>query len=85
MPEWVWIIALFIGMSASYYCGYRFGVSETNEAPSQKAWIEIRKYGIDKQLESEKYAIDKEHEFNLELMERGVFDKSDDEDDEKEK
>ncbi len=89
MPEWAWIIALFIGMSAAYYCGYKLGTSEADEAPSQKAWIEVRKYGIDKQLESEKYAIDKEHEFNLELMERGAFDKiveeENDEDDKEEK
>ena len=74
MPIWAWLIALFVGMTATYFCGYFLGVADSDRAPSQKAWIETRKYGIDAQAETRKYEIDKEHEFNLELMERGVYD-----------
>jgi len=74
MPIWAWIVVLFVGMTVSYFCGYKLGLVESDECPSQKAWIEVRKYNIDKQSEVNKYGIDKEHEFNLELMERGAFD-----------
>ena len=74
MPEWVWVLALFVGITAGYFVGYKLGQNEFDEAPTTNAWINVHKYGIDSQTEIEKYRIDKEHEFNVALMERGCYD-----------
>lgn len=74
MPEWIWVIVLFAGMSLSYLAGYKLGRCEEDGAPTTNAWVNVRKYGIDSQKETELYRIDKEHEFNLQLMERGCYD-----------
>lgn len=74
MPEWAWVLALFIGMTAAYFSGYKLGQSEWDEAPTTNAWINVQKYGIDSQAEVEKHRINKEHEFNVMMLERGCYD-----------
>ena len=84
MPDWGWIICLFVGMSLAYIAGYKLGKCEEDAAPTTNAWVNVRKYGIDSQKETEIYRIDREHEFDLQLMERGCYDNiSGDSDDEK--
>jgi hypothetical protein len=74
MPDWTWLISMFVFATIEYFIGYKMGTNEHGKAPTENAWINIRKYKLDTQKEIEKYKVDKAHEFNLKLMERGVYD-----------
>lgn len=75
MPEWLWVIALFVGMTVSYWAGVALG--RADKAPNAEAWREVRFRSIDAKKECELRAISYDHEENLALIERGAFDKID--------
>lgn len=77
MPEWLYILLLFVGMSASYWCGVALGSARADRAPNAEAWREVRFRSIDAKKECELRAISYDHEENLALIERGAFDKID--------
>lgn len=72
MPEWIWGIMLFVGSSLAYWAGVALGRSD--RAPSENAWINVRKYSIDAQKETALAEIRTAHEEQMALIERGVFD-----------
>ena len=73
MPEWVWLIALFVCSSALYWIGYVVGVACTDKSPSDNAWINVRKYAIDAEKETFKYQADKDYEYKMAALDRGVI------------
>ena len=77
MPEWLWIIALFVGMTASYWAGIALGSARTDRAPSGLYWESVRKYSVDAKKEVDLRALEYDHEENLALIERGALDKVD--------
>ena len=72
MPEWIWGIMLFVGSSLAYWAGVALGRSD--RAPSEHAWINVRKYSIDAQKETSLASLQAAHEEQMVLIERGVFD-----------
>ena len=88
MPEWIWLIALFVAGSAFYWIGYLVGVARTDKPQSDNAWINVRKYAIDAEAEVCKYQMDKDLEYKKAALDRGIFDyaviNENDEDDEEE-
>ena len=78
MPEWIWILALFIALTIAYFAGFAAGSWKTDRAPSEHAWINVRKYSIDAQKETSLASLQAAHEEQMALIERGVFDAEED-------
>ena len=74
MAEWVWILALFVALTAGYIGGFTAGSWRSDRAPTENAWINVRRYGIDAQKENAMASIRVAHEEQMALIERGVFD-----------
>lgn len=72
MPEWGWVIAVFVGASLAYWAGVAFGLAD--RAPSENAWINVRTHAADAKKEVSLHGIDMEHEEQMALIARGVFD-----------
>ena len=77
MPDWIWLIALFLMLTIGYLIGFTCGnyktQSETNQCPSENAYIreaeimaeanvriETRKAELEQQSEVEKFKISAE-------------------------
>lgn len=74
MPEWLYILLLFAGMSASYWCGVGLGSARADRAPNAEAWREVRFRSIDAKKECELRAISCDHEETMALIARGALD-----------
>lgn len=74
MPEWLYILLLFVGMSASYWCGIALGSARTDRAPSGLYWESVRKYSVDAKKEVELQALRFDHEETMALIARGALD-----------
>lgn len=74
MPEWLYILLLFAGMSASYWCGVALGSAKSDRSPNAEAWREVRFRSIDAKKECELRAIAFEHEETMALIARGALD-----------
>lgn len=74
MPEWLYILLLFVGMSASYWCGVALGSARADKAPNAESWREVRFRSIDAKKECELRAIAFEHEETMALIARGALD-----------
>lgn len=72
MPEWLWVIALFVGMTVSYWAGVALG--RTDRAPSGLYWESVRKYSVDAKKEVELQALQFDHEETMALIARGALD-----------
>lgn len=49
MPEWIWMIGLFVQGFACICIGYRMGTSDSKcrFVPTQETWLELEKYRWD--------------------------------------
>ena len=74
MPEWLYTLLLFVGMSASYWCGVALGSARSDKAPNAEAWREVRFRSIDAKKECELRAISYDHEETMALIARGALD-----------
>lgn len=72
MPEWLWVIALFFGMTVSYWAGVALG--RTDRAPNAEAWREVHFRSIEAKKECELRAISYDHEETMTLIARGAMD-----------
>lgn len=68
MPEWIWLIALFVTASLAYFAGYVLGKNEADAAPTENAWINIRKYAIDMQKEVDIHELDNDLKYQLRIL-----------------
>ena len=75
MPEWLWVIALCVGMTVSYWAGVALG--RADKAPNAEAWREVRFRSIDAKKECELRAISYDHEETMALIARGALDGAD--------
>ena len=74
MPEWVYLLAIFIALTLGYGAGFVAGVWKEDGAPSDNCYINVRRASIDAQKEVELRRIEAEHEEQLKMIERGCFD-----------
>ena len=74
MPEWIWILSLFVALTTAYFAGFAAGSWKTDRSPSENAWINVRKYSIDANTECAKLELKLSHEEQMELINRGVLD-----------
>lgn len=74
MPEWIWILALFAALTIAYFAGFAAGNWKTDRAPSEHAWINVRRYSIDMNKECAMKEMELNHEESMEMIKRGVFD-----------
>ena len=74
MPEWIWILALFAALTIAYFAGFAAGSWKTDRAPSEHAWINVRRYSIDMNKECALREMELNHEEQMALIERGAFD-----------
>ena len=75
MPDWGWVISIFAGASLAYWAGVALG--RADKAPSENAWINVRRYSVDANKEIALHNIDMEHDEQIRMIERGVFDQID--------
>ena len=84
MTDWMWVLALFIGMTAMYWVGFAAGSWKTDRAPSAAVWRLVREHSIDAQTETAIANINAEHEEQMALIARGAFDNLDFDEEEQE-
>lgn len=76
MPEWVYLIAVFIALTMGYISGFVAGSWRSDRAPSPAAWENVRRYSIDMNKECALREMELAHEEQMALIERGVFDQA---------
>ena len=74
MPEWVYLLAIFIALTLGYFSGFVAGSWRSDRAPSEHAWINVRRYSIDMNKECAMKEMELNHEESKEMIKRGVFD-----------
>ena len=74
MAEWVWLLSIFIALTIGYGVGFYAGSWKSEAAPSDNAYINVRRYSIDAQKEVNLRSIETEHEEQMAMIERGCFD-----------
>lgn len=75
MPDWAWVVSLFVMLSIGYFIGFCGGMwNAEDDCPSENAWINVRKYSIDAQKETALAEIEAAHEEEIRMIERGVYD-----------
>lgn len=74
MAEWVYLLAVFAALTVGYLCGYFAGSCRTDAAPTEHAWINVRRYSIDMNKECALREMELTHEEQMAMIERGCFD-----------
>lgn len=75
MPVWGWVALVALVGLFGMWVGDRYGFFvEENVAPSERAYIEVAEHEIDAKKEVALHSIDMEHEEQMALIKRGVFD-----------
>lgn len=74
MAEWLWLASIFIALTIGYGVGFYAGSWRSEAAPSDNAYINVRRYSIDAQKEVNLRNIEAEHEEQMALIDRGAFD-----------
>ena len=74
MPDWIYLLAIFIALTIGYGVGFYAGSWKSEAAPSDNAYINVRRYSIDAQKEVNLRSIETEHEEQMAMIERGCFD-----------
>lgn len=74
MTDWMWMLALFIGASLTYWAGVALGMNKNDRAPNANVWLNIRKYSVDMNKECALREMELNHEEQMALIERGAFD-----------
>lgn len=73
MPEWAYVITGFVLLTVGYLAGFLAAMWKAEQAPTENAWINVRKFSIQANTEVQKCAIEAEHEERMAMIERGVF------------
>lgn len=84
MTDWMWILALFIGASLAYWAGVALGMNKNDRAPNANVWLNIRKYSVDMNKECALREMELNHEEQMAMIERGIYDPLKDEEEEEE-
>ena len=74
MPDWGWCVAIFVALTIGYLSGFFAGSWKADAAPTSAAWRAVREYGIDAKKQTAMESIRAEHEEQMAMIERGVFD-----------
>ena len=74
MAEWIYLLAIFIALTIGYGVGFYAGSWKSEAAPSDNAYINVRRYSIDAQKEVNLRSIETEHEEQMAMIDRGCFD-----------
>ena len=74
MPDWIYLLAIFIALTIGYGVGFYAGSWKSEAAPSDNAYINVRRYSIDAQKEVNLRSIETEHEEQMAMIDRGCFD-----------
>lgn len=76
MATWLWMIFFLVFGTGMFLVGHYTGKLDAgvDRAPSTQAWIRVRETAGQMNKEVAMYQIDKEHEEQMALIERGVFD-----------
>lgn len=82
MPEWVYLLAVFIALTLGYASGFAAGSWRSDRAPNANVWLNIRKYSVDMNKECALREMELNHEEQMALIERGAFDVLKEEDEE---
>jgi len=84
MPEWVWLMGIFLSLTIGYVTGFLGGCWSSEKAPNAAAWENVKKFEIVTKQETAMHQMDLDHEAEMALIERGVYDsiKKEEEDDE---
>ena len=74
MPEWLWILSVFIALSFGYATGFLAGSWKSDRAPNALVWESVRKSAISMNKECAMREMELNHEEQMELIKRGAFD-----------
>ena len=76
MATWIWMIFFMVFGTAMFLVGHYTGKLDAgeNKAPSAQAWIRSREIAAQTNKEIAMYEIDKQHEREKMLIERGIYD-----------
>ena len=76
MAIWLWMIFFLVFGTGMFLVGHYTGKLDAgvDRAPNASAWIKVREAAEQMNKEVAMYQIDKEHEEQMALIERGVFD-----------
>lgn len=77
MPDWVYMVSVFVALTAGYFAGFMAGSWKSDRAPTPACWENVRKYGIDANKECAMREMDLNHEEQMEMIRRGTFDRID--------
>lgn len=75
MPTWAWVTVLFVGMTMAYWCGVALGAARADAAPTPMAWLKAREYDCDTRKEIAMRSIELEHEWEMQALNRGIYDR----------
>ena len=78
IPEWAWMAFSLVFGTAMFFVGHFTGRIDAEKAPTENAWVNVRKFNIEANAEVQKRAIEAEHEERMAMIERGVFDVGED-------
>lgn len=81
MPEWVWMVAIFVMGGFGYWLGLEMGWHDMEKAPTENAWINVRRYSVDANKEIQLRALEARHEEEMAIINRGAYDHLNIEDD----
>lgn len=74
MATWLCVLSIFLALSLGYFAGFMAGSWKSDSAPSSNAWQNVRFHATDANKEVALYQIDKDHEEEMALIERGTYD-----------
>ena len=76
MATWLWMIFFLVFGTFMFLVGHYTGKLDAgeNKAPSAQAWIKVREIASQMNKEVALYQIDKDHEEEMALIERGTYD-----------
>lgn len=76
MATWLWMIFFLVFGTGMFLVGHYTGKVDAgvDRAPNASAWIKVREIAAQANKEIAMYEIDKQHEREKMLIERGVYD-----------
>ena len=74
MPDWVYLLAIFIALTGGYAAGWFTGSFKADRAPTAAAWRAVNEYAIRENKEVRMYEAKAEHEERMAMIERGCYD-----------
>ena len=74
MPEWVYLLAIFVALSCGYAGGFVAGSWRSDRAPNALVWESVRKHAMSMNKECALREMELNHEEQMAMIERGVFD-----------